>query len=75
MEQCILTVGTVTRAVRARKALSAVGIAARLTKSLRDGTGGGCAYGVEISPADMHTAMEVLNRHGIPYEWTRTRQP
>ena len=74
MEQCILTVGTVTQAIRARKMLAAAGIAARLTKSTQGGARGGCAYSVEVSPADMHAAMELLDSRQIPYEWTRWRR-
>ena len=71
MEQCILTVGTVTRAIRARKLLAAQGISARLIKSVKRGNAGGCAYGIEVSPPDMQAATEILDAYHITYEWSR----
>jgi len=71
MEQCILTLGTVTRAIRARKLLSSVGISARLTKAVRRGSTEGCAYSLELSPTDMTRAIETLEKYGIRYEWSR----
>ena len=71
MEQCILTVGTVTYAIRARKLLSSLGIRARLVKSTRSGGMGGCVYGVEIPTADMTLAADALKRAGISFEWSR----
>lgn len=68
MEQCILTVGTVTYAIRARKILAALGIRARLVKSTRTG---GCTYGAEISAADLPRAAEALKKASIPYEWAQ----
>ena len=72
MEQCVLTIGTVTGAIRARKLLGAAGIAARLIK--RTGKqSGGCAYGLEIRAADMQRAMHALKEGGISFEWSRGR--
>jgi hypothetical protein len=74
MEQCILTVGTVTYAIRARKLLSSLGIRARLVKGTRPGGAGGCAYGVEIPSADLTLATDALTRAGISYEWSRSER-
>lgn len=71
MEQCILTVGTVTYAIRARKLLSSLGIRARLVKGTRPGGMGGCTYGVEIPAADMTVATDALQRANISFEWSR----
>ena len=74
MEQCILTVGTVTYAIRARKLLSALGIRARLVKGTRGGGMGGCTYGVEIASADLNTSTKALTQAGISYEWSCDRK-
>jgi len=68
MESCVLKIGTVTQAIRARRLLSARGIAARLIKN----TGGaeGCIYGLEIHPTLFPYAMQLLNENHIAYEWT-----
>ena len=72
MEQCILTVGTVTYAIRARKLLSSLGIRARLVKGTRPGGAGGCTYGVEISASDLTLATDALKRADISYEWSQS---
>ncbi len=70
MEPCILTIGTVTRAIRARKLLSAARIQARLFKHTGMGQGG-CAYALSLSAEDMPAAMRLLQEGGIPFEWSR----
>ena len=69
MEQCILTLGTVTRAIRARKLLAAAGIAARLIKQTEGAQG--CAYGLELAAADMTGAMRLLEEAGVEFIWSR----
>ena len=71
MEQCILTVGSITHAIRARKLLASFGISARLTKTVRSSASGGCAYSLILSPPDMANACKILSEHGIAYEWSR----
>ena len=70
MEQCILTIGTVTRAIRARKLLLAAHIAARLIKQVGKARSG-CAYGLEIAAQDLQPALRILGEHGIEAEWSR----
>ena len=71
MEQCVLTIGTITHALAARRALNGARIAARLIKNTRTAKKSGCAYGLEIAAADMTAAMRILDEGGIPYEWER----
>lgn len=73
MEQCVLTIGTVTAAIRARKLLSAAGIGARLVKNTGVASRAGCAYGLEVRATDQHGAMRVLRENGIAFEWSRRR--
>ncbi|MBQ8351794.1 MAG: DUF3343 domain-containing protein [Clostridia bacterium] len=72
MEECILTIGTVTGAIRARKLLAAAGIGARLIKNTGT-TKAGCAYGLTVTAANMPLAMRTLNEHDIAFEWSRGR--
>lgn len=71
MELCILTLGTITRALAARRLLSASRVDCRMIKTV-DSTGqGGCAYGLKIYESDLVTASRLLNEAGIPFEWRR----
>ena len=71
MELCILTLGTITRAIAARRVLSASHIGCRMIKTV-DSTGrGGCAYGLKIYEADLATATRLLEAAAIPFEWRR----
>ena len=72
MEDCVLTIGTVTGAIRARKLLASAGISARLIKNTTS-TGAGCAYGITVKATDMQRAMRMLNENSIAFEWSRGR--
>ncbi len=69
MEPYILTIGTVRVTVRARKLLADARIPARLIKTVQKEAGGGCVYGLEISPADLPAATRHLTQNRIPYTW------
>lgn len=70
MEPCILTVGTVTRALAARRLLTAARIPARMIKTAHTHPAG-CAYALAIAAADMPRAMEILEENKISFEWSR----
>ena len=72
MEECLLTIGTVTQAIRARKLLAAAGIGARLIKGT-NGARAGCAYGLSVRAADMQPSMRLLQESSIAFEWSRGR--
>ena len=72
MEECILTIGTVTQAIRARKQLTAVGIGSRLVKGVSNAKTG-CTYGVSVRASDMQQAMHTLKESQIAFEWSRGR--
>lgn len=71
MDICILAVGSVSRAIRARRLLSAARIPARLVKTVQEGMEGGCVYGLEIAATDMPRADEIFRQENIPYTWSR----
>ncbi len=58
-----ITVGTVTYAQKARRALAAQGIGARLVRVSSEREG--CVYGVEIGEARYFDAIAVLDRLGL----------
>ena len=71
MELCILTLGTVTRAIAARRILSAARISCRMIKRTGGAKGGGCAYALKIYEADLLGAIRLLEEANIPFEWQR----
>lgn len=70
MEPCTLILGTVTRALAARRLLASSGIAARTVK-ISGMRSGGCAYALLVAAADMTAAIQVLEANKIPFEWSR----
>ena len=71
MELCILTLGTVTRAIAARRLLSAARVSCRMVKRTGAGEGGGCAYALKIYESDLSAASRLLREANIPFEWAR----
>ncbi len=70
MEQRILTLGTITRAIRARKLLAAGRIPSRMVKTAGTAASG-CAYGLEVNATDLPAAMRILEENGMTYEWQK----
>ncbi len=60
-----ITIGSITHAQKARRALASRGIRARLVKS--DSTSDGCAYGIELEGGDHLKAIAILRELGIPH--------
>ena len=63
----IVLIGSMTTAQKARRALSARGLHARLTKTDGSMRGEGCVYGLELSESDLLTACAILRANGIDY--------
>lgn len=74
MEYCILTLGTITRAIAARRILTANRITCRMIKMTGDTASGGCAYGLKIYEEDLLRATRLLEEGRIPFEWKRERR-
>ncbi len=66
MKQSIITVGTVTHALKCRKLLSIKGIQAKLIK-LDSSKIDGCSYGLEISVNDYYSAVVILRENDINF--------
>lgn len=58
-----IVLGSITIAQKARRALSAKGVRARLVKMNE----GGCVYGIELPLEEYGVAAAILGELGIPY--------
>ena len=67
MKLAIITVGTVTYALKCRKLLSKAGIQSKLVKLDSSKTSKGCTYGIELRSEDFYSAVVILRENGIDY--------
>lgn len=65
MQKKLIKIGSITYALKARKALSAIGIRTRLQKTSSDANG--CAYSIEISEQQLFAVIAELKKQGISY--------
>lgn len=65
----IITVGSMTYAIKARKALSHEGIKSKLVKLEKNKDG--CSYGIELKEERLYSAVVVLRTNGIEYKLLR----
>jgi len=63
----ILSVGTITIAIKARKLLSRSEIKAKLIKINPRNAELGCIYGLQITASDFYSAVVELKNNGIDY--------
>lgn len=71
MNTAFLLVDSVTYAIKARKALAAIGIRATLKKVNDKTTWRGCRYGIFFDRRHLFSVMNELQKHGIPFESRR----
>lgn len=67
MNSTIVTVGTVTYAIKLRRLLLRAGIRSKLVKVESASTDGGCTHGVKISASDFYRAVVVMKGNGVDY--------
>ena len=67
MKKIILTVGSVTYAIKARKLLAASGISAELIKVDASLSTSGCNFGIKIPYNRFLDAVNVMKNKGISY--------
>ena len=67
LNTAILTVGSVTYAIKARKLLLRSGIRSKLVKVNENKSARGCSHGIEIDGSDFYSVVAVLRESGIPY--------
>lgn len=68
MNKTIITVGSVTYAIKTRGLLSRGGVRSKLVKT--DGIAGnpGCTHGLEIDSKDFYRAVVILKDNNISYK-------
>ena len=67
MNSTIVTVGTVTYAIKLRRLLLRAGIRSKLVKVDNTNTEGGCSHGIAINESDFYPAVVVMKSNGIKY--------
>jgi hypothetical protein len=68
LKKIILTVGSATYAVKARRLLEKEKITARVIKTESVDKSSGCIHGVEIPYSDFLMCVMILKNHGIEYK-------
>ena len=68
MNTSFLLVDSVTYAIKARKALAAIGIRATIKKVSATATGRGCRYGIFVERRHLFSAMAELKQNNIVFE-------
>ena len=63
----ILTVGSMTRAVKAKRILNRQGIGVSIIKLESQIHTNGCGYGIVFSEEDEYSAIRILKENKIPY--------
>ena len=66
MQDYLLLLGSVTGAMKAKRALASEGIKASIRKQ-SESRDGGCRYALAVSEADLLRVTLVLRENGIPY--------
>ena len=74
MKKIIITVGSVTYAIKLRKLLAREGIEARHLKVDNTDSGAGCSHGVEINEADLYRAVYIMRENRIEYSFLRAKK-
>jgi hypothetical protein len=67
LNKIILTVGSVTYAIKARKLLAGIGIPSELIKVDASLSDKGCNFGIKIPYVRFYDAIEELKARKIPY--------
>ncbi len=67
MNDIIVTVDSVTYAIKLRRLLSRAGIRSKLVKIEDTVTNKGCAHAVSISYNDFYNAVSIMKKYGFPY--------
>ena len=68
MKRTIITVGSVTYAIKLRKILLKEKIASRLIKLDTEAERAGCTHGLEIDAGDLYAAIMIMKNQGIEYK-------
>ena len=72
MKKTVLSIGSVTHAIKAQKALSDNNVPSKVVKTKTTKNGKGCTYGVETERMYYVTAEKVLDSYGINHSTVTT---
>ena len=67
LNKTIITVGSVTYAIKARNMLSRGGVRSKLVKTDGTGQNRGCTHGLELNSEDFYRAVVILKENNINY--------
>ena len=67
LNKAVITLGSMTYAIKSRKLLSKNGIRSKLVKLDSSKTLNGCSYGIELLDKEFYAAIAVLRNEGIGY--------
>lgn len=67
---CTASIGSQTLAIKAQKVLAQAAIRAEVVKLDSSRSGHGCAFGVEVSCAQMNNVRTILGNARIPVKFT-----
>ena len=71
MKYDIITIPTVTLALKAKKTLAKQEISVRIIKLVEEAQQNGCAYGIEFNPTSAFAVISTLRDAGIPYKYLK----
>ena len=67
LNNIIVTVGSVTYAIKLRRLLSREGIRSKLVKVDKAGTQNGCTHGIELGRSDFYRAVVIMKENNVVY--------
>lgn len=68
MKSILITVGSITKAIKAKNILLRSGIHAKLTKLDGNLSVGGCTHGIQILESELYSAAKALRQANINYK-------
>ena len=68
MKSIIVTVATVTYAIKLRRLLLRAGIRSKLVKVDSTNAENGCTHGIQINESDFYSAVVFMQNSGIEYK-------
>ena len=74
MKKIIITVGSVTYAIKLKRILAKAKIISRLVKVSQGDLSGGCIHGVELSERDFYQAVVIMRDNNISYSVYNDKQ-
>lgn len=74
MKKTVLSIGSVTHAIKAQRALSDNNVPSKVVKTKSSPSGKGCTYGIETDRMYSSTAERILSSYSINYSAAQTEE-